>query len=93
MLGVFKVSFKKTNNGIFLEAEIHIEVKRGLPVPLGNTDIAKQDFFSLKINIYTYILWHITENSLVVYLAAGAARMKLANAKILGVRVNFWWYT
>lgn len=61
-----------------------------MPVPLGNTDIAKQDFFPLKINIYTYILCYVTENSSVVYLAAEAAKMKLANPKILGVRVNFW---
>lgn len=93
MLWFFKVSLKTPNNGIFLEAEIHMEIKGVLPVPLGNTDIAKQDFFPLKINIYSYILQYITENSSVVCLAAGAAKMKLANPKILCVRVNFWWCT
>lgn len=52
--------------------------------------IAKQDFFPLKISIYTYILQYITENSSVVYLAAGATKMKLVNPKILDVSVNFW---
>lgn len=60
-----------------------MEIKGFLPVPLGNTDMAKQDFFPLKINIYTYILQYITENSLAIYWAAGAAKTKLASPKPL----------